>query len=101
MPRAGDLDALIARLDELRATEAPPGIEEARRPPGRSEHVLGVPPQLATPAGSTRSAPPTRRLERELDPLAASPFTAALKRSQDAVGELQREVEAGYRVALS
>jgi hypothetical protein len=43
----------------------------------------------------------TRRLEQELDPLAASPFTSAMRSAEAAVAELQREVEAGYRLALS
>jgi hypothetical protein len=33
--------------------------------------------------------------------MAASPFTAALNSSQEAVAALQREVEDGYRVPLS
>ena len=63
--------------------------------------MLGEPPQLATPRRLDEIGTATRRLERELDPMAASPFTAALKGSQEAVGELQREIEAGYRVPLS
>ncbi len=43
----------------------------------------------------------TRRLEQELDPGGASPFSAALKSAQGAVSELQREVEAGYLVDLT
>ena len=42
----------------------------------------------------------TRRLEQELDPLAPSPFAAAMQASQASVAELQREIEAGYRVPL-
>ena len=63
--------------------------------------MLGEPPQLATPSRLDEIGTATRRLERELDPMAASPFTAAMKGSQDAVGELQREIEAGYRLPLS
>ena len=97
----GDLDALIARLEELRATEAPPGIEAAIEAARELRDVLAVPPQLATPSRLDEIGTATRRLERELDPTGASPFAAALKCSQDAVGELQREIEAGYRVPLS
>ncbi len=97
----GDLDALIARLEELLATDAPPGIEAAIEAARELRDVLGVPPQLATPSRLDEIGTATRRLERELDPLATSPFTAALKSSQNAVGELQREIEAGYRVELS
>ena len=97
----GDLDALIGRLEELQTTEAPPGIEAAVEAARELQDVLGVPPQLATPSRLDEIGAATRRLERELDPMAASPFTAAMKGSQDAVGELQREIEAGYRVPLS
>ena len=97
----GDLDALILRLEELQATEAPPGIEAAVEAARDLRDVLAVPPQLATPSRLDEIGTATRRLERELDPMAASPFTAAMKGSQDAVGELQREIEAGYRLPLS
>jgi hypothetical protein len=97
----GDLDVLITRLRELRATEAPAGIESAEEAAQELRVVLGEPPQLASPSRLDEIGTATRRLERELDPMAASPFTAALKSSQDAVGELQREIEAGYRVPLS
>jgi len=97
----GDLDSLIARLEELRATEAPPGIEAAEEAARALREVLGEPPQLATPARLDEIGAATRRLEHELDPAAASPFSAAMQASQAAVAELQREVEAGYRVPLS
>ncbi len=97
----GDLDDLIARLRELRMTEAPEGIEAAEEAAEQLRTVLGEPPQLASPIRLDQIGTATRRLESELDPMAASPFTAALKSSQEAVGELQREVEAGYRVPLS
>ena len=97
----GDLDDLITRLRELRATEAPAGIELAEDAAEQLRLVLGEPPQLASPSRLDDIGAATRRLEQELDPVAASPFTAALESSQDAVSELQREVEAGYRVPLS
>jgi len=97
----GDLEALIARLGELRMREAPEGIESAEEAARRLRLVLGEPPQLASPGRLDEIGMATRRLERELDPMAASPFSAALKSSQEAVAELQREIEAGYRVPLS
>ncbi|MGH3132541.1 MAG: hypothetical protein ACRDNY_02155 [Gaiellaceae bacterium] len=96
----GDLDSLIARLEELRRTESPPTIEDAVEAARALRTVLADPPQLATPSRLDEIGAATRRLERELDPTAASPFSAAMKSSQDAVGELQREIEAGYRVPL-
>ena len=97
----GDLRALIERLDELRRTEAPPGIEAALEVARALRAVLGEPPQLATPMRLDDIGAATRRLELELDPLSGSPFAAAMKASQASVSELQREIEAGYRVTLS
>jgi hypothetical protein len=97
----GDLDTLIARLTELREREAPPGMEEAEAAALALRSVLAEAPQLATPARLDEIGAATRRLERELDPTGSSPFASALRASQDAVAELQREIEAGYRVPLS
>lgn len=97
----GELDALIVRLEELRMAEAPPGLDAAVEAARELRNILAVPPQLATPSRLDEIGTATRRLERELDPTAASPFTAAMKASQDAVGELQREIEAGYRLPLA
>jgi len=98
----GDLGELIARLEELRERESPPGIEAAEEAAHALRAVIAAPPQLATPARLDEIGAATRRLERELDPnpAAASPFTAAMGSSQAAVAELQREIEAGYRLPL-
>jgi len=96
----GDVDGLRERLVELRETEAPEGIELAEEAARELRAVLGEPPYLATPERLDAIGDATRRLERELDLLAASPLAAALKGSQGAVGELQREIEAGYRLPL-
>jgi hypothetical protein len=96
----GDLDALVARLEELREREAPEGIDGAIAAAHALRQVIGDPPQLATPARLDAIGGATRALERELDPVAPSPFSAAVKSAQGAVAELQREVEAGYRIAL-
>jgi hypothetical protein len=96
----GDLDALIDRLVELRETESPPGIEDAEEAARALKDVLGEPPQLATPTRLDEIGFATRRLEQELDATGSSPFGAAMKTSQAAVAELQREIEAGYRLPL-
>jgi hypothetical protein len=97
----GDVDGLIASLADLRAREAPEGIEDAEAAALALREVLGDPPQLATPERLDEIGVATRRLERELDPGGASPFAAALESAQGAVSELQREVEAGYLVDLT
>lgn len=96
----GDLDALIVRLAELRATDSPPGIEDAEEAAHALRAVLAEPPQLATPARLEAIGAAAQRLERELDPTSASPFAATMRTSAAAVAELQREIEAGYRVPL-
>ena len=96
----GDLEGLVASLADLREREAPDGIEDAEDAARQLLDVLGVPPQLSTPARLDEIGAATRRLEQELDPGGASPFAAALKSAQSAVSELQREVEAGYLVDL-
>lgn len=97
----GDLEELIARLVELREREAPDGIEEAEDAARELRAVLGEPPQLATPERLDAIGAAARRLEQELRPNAPSPFVAAMRASDGAVGELQREIEAGYRLELT
>ncbi len=97
----GDLDALIERLEELRRTEAPEGIEAAEEAARALRGVLGDVPQVASPGRLDEIGAATRRLERELDPTGSSPFSAAVKSSQAAVSELQREIEAGHRLPLT
>jgi hypothetical protein len=97
----GDLDALVATLVEIREKEAPPGIEDAEAAVRALRSVLGEPPQVASPGRLDEIGAATRRLERELDSFASSPFAAALKSSQGAVSELEREIEAGYRIELT
>ena len=97
----GDIDGLIASLVDLREREAPEGIEDAEAAARALREVVGGPPQLASPERLDAIGVATRRLEQELDPGGASPFSAALKSAQGAVSELQREVEAGYLVELT
>ena len=97
----GDLDALVATLVEIRETEAPPGIEDAEAAARALQRVLGEPPQLASPARLDEIGAATRTLEHELDASTSSPFATALQSSQGAVSELEREIEAGYRVELT
>lgn len=97
----GDLNGLIGQLADLREREAPEGIDAAEAAARELLEVVGEPPQLATPARLDSIGTATRKLERELDPMSASPFASAMKASQEAVAELQREIEAGYRLELA
>jgi hypothetical protein len=96
----GDLDELLAQLVALRLTENPPGVDEAEEAVRALQRTIGSPPHLATPARLDELGVATRRLEQSLDPVAPSPFTAALKSAQGTVDELLQEVEAAYLVAL-
>jgi hypothetical protein len=96
----GDLDEVIARLEELQEREQPPGIEVAVEAARALRTVLGDPPQVATPTRLDEIGAATRHLERELEPTGSSPFGLAMRASEVAVSELQREIEAGYRLAL-
>jgi hypothetical protein len=97
----GALDDLIARLEELRRTDAPPGIEDAEEAARALRAAIGEPPQVASAERLDEIGAATRRLELELDPSGASPFASAMRASQGAVGELQREIEAGYLLPLT
>jgi hypothetical protein len=97
----GDLDDLRAQLTALRLTEDPPGIDEADEAITALQDELGSPPRVATPALLDRLAAATRRLEVALGGEGASPFTAAMKSSGDAVQAFVADVEAGYKVELS
>jgi hypothetical protein len=96
----GDVDDLLLRLAELRDREGPETIEDAEGAARELRDVLGEPPQLATPARLDAIGAAVRRLEQELSPDGASPFVGAMRASQGVVGELQREIEAGYRLEL-
>jgi hypothetical protein len=96
----GQVDDLLARLEELRGREAPDGIDDAIEAARALRDAIGEPPQLATPARLDELGTATRRLEQELDPIARSPFASAMRSAQAAVADLQREVEGGYRLPL-
>jgi hypothetical protein len=97
----GDVDELIARLEDVREREDPSGIGEAIDAARELRQVLGDPPELASASRLEAIGAAARRLEKVLDPAGASPFGAAMQAAQAAVAELQREIEAGYRLELS
>jgi hypothetical protein len=96
----GDLDELRSQLVALRLTEAPPGIDEAEAAVADLQRTIGGPPQLASPARLDAIGAAVRRVELALDPVAPSPFAAAMQSAQGAVDEIAREVESSYREQL-
>jgi hypothetical protein len=96
----GDLSELRSQLVALRMTENPPGIDEAEAAALALEAAVGAPPRLATPAHLDAIGTATRRLERALGDVGASPFSEAMQQAVGAVDELTREVESGYKRPL-
>jgi hypothetical protein len=92
----GDLDELRAQLVALRIAEMPDGIEEAEDAARALQHVLGAPPQLASPERLDAIGHAARRLERALDPTAPSPFTDTMRAAADVADALWRDVESAY-----
>jgi hypothetical protein len=92
----GDLDELRAQLVALRLTENPGGIDEAEDAALALQHVLGAPPQVASPARLDAIGAAARRLELALDPTAGSLFGNAMQAAQGVADELWAEVESTY-----
>ena len=97
----GDLPELIARLGEIRAREAPEGIEEAEEAAKGLAATLEPPPRLATTDYLDRLGAASRRLEQALGDGTGSPFAAALQQALPAVEELAAEIERAYKGPLA
>jgi hypothetical protein len=96
-----DLEELRLRLAELRATEAPEGIEEAEAAAAALADALAEhEPRLATTEWLDTIGALSRRLEHALGTDAASPFAAALQQALPAVEELAADVERNYKGRL-
>jgi hypothetical protein len=97
----GDLSQLRARLAELRATEAPEGIEEAEAAALALEQTLESEPRVATTDYLDRLGAASRRLEQALGDDTGSPFAVAMQHALPAVEELAAEVERNYKGPLA
>jgi hypothetical protein len=96
----GDLADLRARLAELRATEAPEGIDEAEAAVGELEQAILAPPRVASLGYLDAVGRAAGRLEEALGSTGASPFAAAMKSGLAAADDLADEVERGYKLSL-
>jgi hypothetical protein len=96
----GDLEQLRAQLAQVRIVEQPPGIEAAEDAALALEHVIGVPPRVATPAFLDQVGAATIRLEQALGEV-SSPFSDAIRGATGTIDEFVREVERDYVVELA
>ena len=97
----GDLEQLIARLVEIRETEAPAGIEEAEAAARALAATLEPEPRVATTAYLDRLGAASRRLEQALGDDGGSAFAAAVQSALPAVDELAADVERTYKGPLA
>ena len=97
----GDLPELLVRLEEIRRTDAPEGIEEAQAAASALAAAIEPEPRLATPEYLDRLGAASRRLEQALGDEAGSPFAAAMQSAIPAVDELAAEVERTYKGPLA
>jgi len=97
----GDLPELRARLAELRATEAPVGIEEAEAAAAALAEILETEPRVASSAYLDAIGSASRRLELALGESAASPFAAAMQAALGSVEELTVDVEQNHKLPLT
>jgi hypothetical protein len=96
----GDLPTLRARLAELRATEAPEGIEEAEEAAAALQATIVDGVRLASAEYLDAIGAAAMRLERALGEVGPSPFAAAMQSGAGVVDELARDVERRYKGRL-
>jgi len=97
----GDLPELRARLAELRATDAPEGIEEAEAAAASLAETLEPEPRVASGDYLDAIGSAARRLEQALGESGGSPFAAAMQSALGSVEELAEDVERNYKVPLT
>ena len=97
----GDLAELRLRLAELRATEAPDGIEAAEAAAAALEAAIEPEPRIAAVAYLDALGVASRRLEQALGDEGGSPFAVALQQAMPAVEALAADVERGYKGPLA
>jgi hypothetical protein len=96
----GDLDALRARLAELRATDNPEGIDEAEAAAAHLQAAIAPPPRIASVAYLDAIGTAAANLERALGEVGGSPFAEAMKSGTAAAEELATDVVRGYKRPL-
>jgi hypothetical protein len=97
----GDLPELRARLADLRAREAPVGIEEAEAAAAALTETLQTEPRIASGEYLDAIGSASRRLEQALGESGASPFAAAMQSALGSVEELTADVEQNHKLPLT
>ena len=97
----GEVAQLVARLREIRETEAPEGIELAEEAARVLAATLEPEPRLATADYLDRLGAASRRLEQALGDGTGSPFSAAMQQALPIVEELTAEIERTYKGPLA
>ena len=97
----GDLPELRARLAEIRATEAPAGIEQAEAAAAALAETLQAEPRVASGSYLDALGAASGRLEQALGESGASPFAAALQAAVGSVEALAADVERTHKVPLT
>lgn len=95
----GALEELRAQLSELRAGEAPEGIDAIEQAAVALEQAIGAPPVLASPGYLDEVGAATRALETALGDH-ASPFASALASASGTVEAFVAEVESCHLLPL-
>jgi hypothetical protein len=96
----GDLAELRSRLEELRLTENPEGIEEAETAAADLQAAIVSPPRVASVAYLDAIGAAAARLEQALGQLGGSPFAEAMKSGVAATEDLATDVLRGYKRPL-
>jgi len=97
----GDLPELRARLAEIRATDAPQGIEEAEAAAAALAEVIQPEPRVANAAYLDAIGVAARRLEAALGDSGGSPFGLTMQSAVGAVEELTADIERNYKLQLA
>jgi hypothetical protein len=96
----GDLEALRARLADVRETARPEGIEAAEEAAATLAATIAPEPRVASPAYLDAIGTAAAHLERSLGEIGSSPFAQAMQAGSGAVDELAQDVERAYKRPL-
>jgi hypothetical protein len=97
----GNLAELRARLQALRESDAPDGLDEAEAAVDELERTIGGELRVASPAYLDEVGAATRRLEQALGESGSSPFLEAMKQAGLTIDGLAADIESHYKLPLA